>query len=48
MNKGKREKAEQRKAKEKFNSVTASVKPENQNQSHNVEKEGMGRQNNKY
>ena len=28
--------------KEKFNSVTQSVKPENQNQTHNVKKEGLG------
>ena len=27
---------------ERFNSVTRSVKPENQNQAHNVRKEGIG------
>lgn len=26
----------------KFNSVTKTVKPENQNQTHNVRKEGIG------
>ena len=38
----------QKQAQEKFNSVTNSVKPVNQNQSHNVRKEGVGRQDNKY
>ncbi|MGF7144397.1 hypothetical protein HNQ56_002828 [Anaerotaenia torta] len=42
------EKHQQKKEQEKFNSVTGSVKPENQNQSNNVKKEGIGRQNNKY
>ncbi|MBR3772367.1 MAG: hypothetical protein IKL07_08865 [Clostridium sp.] len=27
---------------EKFNSITHKVKPENQNQTHNVRKEGVG------
>lgn len=48
MNKEKQEKAVQKKEQEKFNTVTNSVKPENQNQNHNVRKEGIGRQNNKY
>lgn len=46
MDKEKREKIAQKKEKEKFNSVTNSVKPENQNQTHNVRKEGIGKQNN--
>lgn len=48
MNKGKKEKLNQKKMQEEFNSVTNSVKPENQNQEHNVRKEGVGRQDNKY
>jgi hypothetical protein len=48
MNQEKREKGNQKKSQEKFNTVTSSVKPENQNQNHNVRKEGVGRQNNKY
>lgn len=48
MDKEKQEKLEQKKEKEVFGSVTRSVKPENQNQEHNVRKEGVGRQNNKY
>ena len=48
MNEGKREKIREKKDLEKFNSVTNSVKPENQNQNHNVRKEGVGRQNFKY
>ena len=48
MNKDKQEKARQKKEKEKFNSVTNSVKPENQNQEHNVRQEGIGPQNQKF
>lgn len=48
MDQEKREKSNQKKVQEKFNTVTASVKPENQNQNHNARKEGVGRQNNKY
>lgn len=48
MSEASQEKARQKKEKENFNSVTNSVKPEHQNQSHNVVKEGVGRQNNKY
>jgi hypothetical protein len=48
MNQEKREKANQKKEQDKFNSITNSVKPENQNQHHNVRKEGVGRQNNSY
>lgn len=46
MDKEKREKINQKKAQEKFNNVTESVKPENQNQEHNVRREGIGKQNN--
>ena len=48
MEKDKREKLQQKKAKEKFNNITNSVKLENQNQEHNVRREGIGPQNNKY
>lgn len=48
MNKEKREKQAQQEAQDKFNSVTNSVKPHNQNQEHNVREEGIGRKNNKY
>ena len=48
MDKKQNEKLHQKKELEKFNSVTSSVKPENQNQTHNARKEGVGRQNNKY
>lgn len=40
------EKKRQKKEQEKFNSITNSTKPENQNQEHNVRDEGIGRQNN--
>lgn len=45
MDKDKKEKSRQKKSQEKFNSITNSVKPENQNQEHNVRKEGIGPQN---
>ena len=48
MNEGKREKGRQKKQQDKFNSVTNSVKPDNQNQTHNAVKEGVGRQNFNY
>jgi hypothetical protein len=48
MDQDKREKGRQKKVQEKFNNVTKSVKPENQNQEHNVRDEGIGRKNNKY
>lgn len=48
MDKDKRETSKQNISQEKFNNVTNSVKPENQNQNHNVRKEGVGRQNYKY
>lgn len=40
------EKLQQKREQEQFNSVTKSVKPKNQNQQHNVRREGIGRQNN--
>lgn len=42
------EQVQQKREQEKFNNATNSHKPENQNQNHNVRKEGVGRQNNKY
>ncbi|MDF2540963.1 MAG: hypothetical protein K0S47_681 [Herbinix sp.] len=48
MDKEKQEKFQQKIEKEEFNSITNSVKTQNQNQNHNVRKEGVGRQNNKY
>jgi hypothetical protein len=48
MDKKQNEKLHQKKDQEKFNNVTNSVKPENQNQEHNVRDEGIGRKNNKY
>ena len=39
------EKMQQKKEQEKFNSITSSVKPKNQNQQHNVRLEGIGKQN---
>lgn len=46
MNQDQREKNRQKKSQEKFNNVTNSVKPENQNQEHNVRREGISRKNN--
>ena len=40
MDKKELEKQQQKKSNEKFNSVTQKVKVENQNQTHNVRKEG--------
>ncbi|PNV62853.1 hypothetical protein C0033_07505 [Clostridium sp. chh4-2] len=42
MEKDKQEKLNQKKSNEKFNSITEKVKPENQNQTHNSRREGMG------
>lgn len=42
MDKEKKEKFEQKKSNEMFNSITEKVKPENQNQTHNSRREGMG------
>lgn len=41
MNKKQQEKLQQKKNHEKFNSVTQKVKPENQNQEHNVHSEAV-------
>lgn len=41
MDKGKQEKVNQKKSNEKFNSITQKVKPENQNQTHNVRSEAV-------
>lgn len=41
MNKDKQEKLNQKKNKERFNSITQKVKPENQNQTHNVRSEAV-------
>jgi hypothetical protein len=48
MDQDRSEKKEQKKQQEIFNNVTNSKKLENQNQNHNVRKEGVGRQDNKY
>jgi len=42
MDRKKREQQERQKNLNEFNSVTQKVKPENQNQEHNVRKEGIG------
>ena len=41
MDKDKQEKLNQKKSNEKFNSITQEVKPENQNQIHNVRSEAI-------
>ena len=41
MDKNQQEKSNQKKANEKFNSITQKVKPENQNQTHNVRSEAV-------
>ena len=41
MEKDKEEKLNQKKSNEMFNSITEKVKPENQNQSHNVRSEAV-------
>lgn len=41
MNHQEQEREEKQKNLNKFNSVTQKVKPENQNQTHNVRKEGI-------
>lgn len=41
MDKDKLEKLNQKKSEEKFNSITQKVKPENQNQTHNVRSEAV-------
>ena len=42
MDKSELEKKQQKKENEKFNSIANKVKVENQNQTHNVVKEGLG------
>ena len=41
MNKSNQEKLNQKKSKEKFNSITQKAKPENQNQTHNIRSEAV-------
>ena len=41
MNKSNQEKLNQKKSNEKFNSITQKVKPENQNQTHNIRSEAV-------
>lgn len=48
LNKIDREKLTQKEYSEKFNSVTHKVKTENQNQTYNVKKEGLGPNNQKH
>ncbi len=43
MDKDKQEEQNRRKNEEEFNSITQKVKPENQNQSHNVRNEAVDR-----
>ena len=40
-NKKKKERQNEQKSLDRFNSITQSAKPENQNQFHNVRKEGI-------
>ena len=42
INKKKQEQINEQKSLNKFNSITEKQKPENQNQDHNVRKEGIG------
>ncbi|MBQ2802595.1 MAG: hypothetical protein IJF07_01705 [Lachnospiraceae bacterium] len=42
MNKEKQERLEEQKSLNKYNSITQKTTPENQNQTHNVRKEGIG------
>jgi len=41
VDKDKQEKLTQKKSEEQFNSITQKVKPENQNQNHNVRSEAI-------
>jgi len=41
MNKKEQEELNQKKSNKKFNSITQKVKPENQNQTHNVRSEAI-------
>lgn len=47
MHSEEKERLERQKNLDKFNSVTQKVKPENQNQTHNVRKEGIAPMNQK-
>ena len=42
MDKDQQERQAQKRSNEMFNSITEKVKPENQNQTHNSRREGMG------
>lgn len=42
MDKKSREQMQQKKSREQFNSITQKTTPENQNQTHNSRREGMG------
>lgn len=42
MNKAEQEQENRKKSNEKFNSITEKVKPENQNQTYNSVREGLG------
>lgn len=48
MDKNKAEKNQQKKDNEEFNSITNKKKVENQNQTHNARKEGIGKINQQY
>ena len=48
MDKKEEKKVAEKESKEKFNSVTRKTKPENQNQTHNSKKEGLGPLNKKF
>lgn len=41
MDKAKQEQLNRKKSNEKFNSITQKVKPENQNQTHNIRSEAV-------
>ena len=43
MDKKEQEKLNRKKSNEEFNSITQKVKPENQNQTHNVKEEGIAK-----
>ena len=47
MDKKEQEKQNEKQNKDRFNTVTQSVKPENQNQTHNARKEGIAHINQK-
>lgn len=47
MNRKKEERIKQQMNLDKFNSITQKVKPENQNQTHNVREEGIAPKNQK-